>query len=311
MVKANLWEEIDKEIAGEKIINPGYNNPEVSKAIAKKLLKDQLVQMGALKEMQKKIINFYGKRDLAKQLLEIQPLHYDEIKNWWSWDIAKYHWKLTDETNILNIVNSLSDANTIKSNEKTELLEVLKQEARLKKPQKIEPTWIQFDNQIIDINTGEKFQASPDYFVTNPIPYKTNNENYEATPCLDKIFEEWVGKDRVKTLYEVIAYCLLPSYPIHRLFCLVGSGMNGKSCFLKLLKKFIGEQNVTSTELDTLLISRFEITRLHKKLVCMMGETNFNELDKTSIIKKLTGGDYIGFEYKNKKIGRASCRERV
>ncbi|KKK80316.1 hypothetical protein LCGC14_2824730, partial [marine sediment metagenome] len=58
--------------------------------------------------------------------------------------------------------------------------------------------------------------------------------------------------------------------------------------------------NVCSTELDTLLNSRFEVTRLHKKLVCLMGETNFNEMSKTSILKKLTGGDIIGFEYKNK-----------
>jgi len=76
--------------------------------------------------------------------------------------------------------------------------------------------------------------------------------------------------------------------------------MNGKSCFLRLLKKFIGEDNITSTELDVLINSRFEVTRLHKKLVCIMGETNFNEMNKTSIIKKLTGQDMIGFEYKNK-----------
>jgi len=31
-----------------------------------------------------------------------------------------------------------------------------------------------------------------------------------------------------------------------------------------------------------------------------MGETNFSEINKTSIIKKLTGQDIIGFEYKNK-----------
>ena len=31
-----------------------------------------------------------------------------------------------------------------------------------------------------------------------------------------------------------------------------------------------------------------------------MGETNFNELTKTSILKKLTGQDLIGFEHKNK-----------
>ena len=31
-----------------------------------------------------------------------------------------------------------------------------------------------------------------------------------------------------------------------------------------------------------------------------MGETNFNQMNKTSILKKLSGGDLIGFEYKNK-----------
>ena len=31
-----------------------------------------------------------------------------------------------------------------------------------------------------------------------------------------------------------------------------------------------------------------------------MGETNFSELKRTSLLKKLTGGDLIGFEYKNK-----------
>ena len=31
-----------------------------------------------------------------------------------------------------------------------------------------------------------------------------------------------------------------------------------------------------------------------------MGETDFNEMKKTSMLKKLSGGDLIGFEYKRK-----------
>ena len=31
-----------------------------------------------------------------------------------------------------------------------------------------------------------------------------------------------------------------------------------------------------------------------------MGETNFNEMKKTALLKRLSGGDIIGFEYKNK-----------
>jgi putative DNA primase/helicase len=150
----------------------------------------------------------------------------------------------------------------------------------------------------MDVSTGEMKDISENYFVTNPIPWKLG-ENGE-TPVMDRIFEEWVGKEYVDTLYEIIAYCLMIDYPIHRIFCFIGAGLNGKSCFLNLLRKFIGHENCTSTELDVLLSSRFEVTRLHKKLVCQMGETNFNEMSKTSMLKKLSGNDLIGFEYKNK-----------
>jgi len=84
------------------------------------------------------------------------------------------------------------------------------------------------------------------------------------------------------------------------MFCFHGGGSNGKSCYLQLLKKFVGGKNCCATELDVLLKSRFEITRLHKKLVCLMGETNFGEMNRTAVLKRLTGNDLIGMEYKNK-----------
>lgn len=253
-------------------------------------------------EKQKKIKRgrVFSRIGQAEEFIEINPLFYDKVGLWWRWDSAEYRYKNVDEIDILNDILDCLDIDTVNSKARTEILNSLKQVARTNKPEEIKPHWIQFYDTIVDIKTGEHFKASPDYFVTNPIPWKLHPENFEKTPTIDRIFEEWVGKDYVKTLYEILAYCLIPSYPIHRLFCLIGGGMNGKSCFLNLLRKFIGNDNITATELDTLLSSRFEVTRLHKKLVCLMGETNFNEMSKTSILKKLTGGDYIGFEYKNK-----------
>ena len=303
MVKANIIERIKKGIEGKKL---EVEDEDTAKQITADWINEDREKRGLIesdvdKEKAKKIIfSYYGKRDLSKQLLQIQPLYYDENKLWWFWNKKKFRWQITDETNILNFVRELSFANTIKSKEKAEILESLKQESRLNKPKESKELWVQFKNKVYDILTGEEFEATPEYFITNPIPYPIHNEKFVNTPTMDKIFEEWVGKDYVKTLYEIIAYCLIPSYPIHRLFCFIGEGMNGKSRFLKLLKNFVGEDNVASTELDTLINSRFEITRLHKKLVCIMGETNFSEMNKTSIIKKLTGQDMIGFEYKNK-----------
>jgi P4 family phage/plasmid primase-like protien len=246
----------------------------------------------------KAIKSMFDKNQLAEDFLKIQPLYFDKARNWWAWNFEEFRWEIIDETDVLNNLKKHSSADTINSKQRTEALEALRQNAREMAPLPSKQTWIQFKDLIYDIKTDETFNASPRYFVTNPIPWKLG-EN-DGTPMMDKIFEEWVGKDYIKTLYQILSYCLIPSCPIHRLFCFIGPGSNGKSCFLELAQRFIGYSNVTSTELDILLNSRFEITRLHKKLLCLMGETDFNEISRTSILKKLTAGERVGFEYKNK-----------
>lgn len=234
----------------------------------------------------------------AQLFLKAQPYFYDKNKIWWLWDSFAYRWEVVDEVDVLNMISKSCGQDIISSKARTETLNALKQEGRNRVPKPIKPTWIQFKDKIIDIETAEEIDASPEYFVTNPIPYKVGK--VPDTPIMNKIFTEWVGEKNVELLYEILAYAILPDTPIHRIFCFVGGGMNGKSKYLELLRKFVGQQNCCSSELDRLLQSRFEVTRLHKKLVCQMGETNFNEMNRTSLLKQLSGGDLIGYEYKNK-----------
>lgn len=234
----------------------------------------------------------------TENFTQIQPLFYDKAGIWWLWNHEIKCWEISDEVDILNMISSITGKDVISSKNRAEIINSLKQSGRLNTPKPIKKTWIQFKNNIYDIKTGERFEATPEYFVTNPIPHNVSQD--PSTPTIDKIFTQWVGEDYVGCLHEILAYCLLPDYPIHRLFCFIGDGLNGKSCFLRLLQTFIGNNNICATELDTLLSSRFEVTRLYRKLACVMGETNFAEMEKTSIIKKLTGQDIIGFEYKNK-----------
>ena len=275
--------------------NPSYEEQERLRQEEK--LKKRKIEVENRKEAFK---IFIDKQEQAKKFNEIQPLFYDKAGSWWLWCADKFKWELVDEVDILNMIGDATGNDIVSSKSRTEILNSLKQQGRKLIPKPLEPTWLQFKDKIFDIENGETIKASSDYFVTNPIAYSLSETKCEETPNMDRIFEEWVGKEHVKTLYELLAYSMLPDYPIHRLFCLIGSGMNGKSCFLRLLNKFIGDENVTATELDTLIASRFEITRLYKKLVCIMGETNFSELSKTSILKKATGQDMIGFEFKNK-----------
>ena len=242
--------------------------------------------------------SIFSKKGRSQHLGELQPYFYDRTGMFWLWNKQTFCWELSDEVDILNMIDEATNEDIITSKNRAEIINSLKQQGRKNIPKDIKPTWIQFKDTIVDYETGEEFKATPEYFVTNPIPHELSE--FENTPVMDRIFAEWVGEDHVKTLYQILAYCLIPNYPLHRLFCFIGSGLNGKSKFLELLRIFVGKNNVTSTELETLIRSRFEITKLHKKLVCQMGETNFDEMARTSTIKKLTGQDTIGFEYKNK-----------
>jgi P4 family phage/plasmid primase-like protien len=277
-------------------LTPEYQLWQKEKKSVEKLQKE--VEKEETAEKFCKAIKFFtDKKHLATQFLEVQPLYYDNSKLWWIWNFENKCWELCDEVDIMNLISKHSEANTINSTERNEILESLKQESRKAKPSAIEKTWIQFKDTIVDIYTGERIDPSPKYFTVNPIPWELGES--EDTPNMDRIFKEWCGVNSV-TLFQILSYTLLTDYPIHRIFCFIGEGMNGKSKYLDLLRKFIGNNNCCSTELDTLITSRFEVARLHKKLVCMMGETNFGELSKTSMLKKLSGGDLIGFEYKGK-----------
>ena len=239
--------------------------------------------------------------DMAQRFIKKHPIFYDKSKMWWLWNHTLKCWEIIDETDILNKIDEAlkgPGTDTVNTKTKQEIIESLKRIGRKNTPTAAKRTWVQFKDKIIDVETKEEITASPKYLITNPIPWDIGES--EDTPTINKIFNEWVGEKYVDTLYEIIAYSLLPDYPLHRCFVLIGAGLNGKTKFLELITKFVGKNNTCSTELDLIMKSRFEITKLYKKLLCVMGETNFNTFSRTSILKRLIGGDVIGFEFKNK-----------
>lgn len=231
---------------------------------------------------------------------DINPFFYDKAKIFWLWNKQKYCWEMVDETDILvSIDKELRFMGQLVTNGmRMNYLEAFKQYGRTKIPLSGLKDIVQFKNMLFHIPSKKIISATPKLFCCNPIPYEIGKST--ETPVMDKLFVEWVGEKYKDTLYEIIAYCCLSDYPIHSLFCLVGSGRNGKSQYQKVIQKFFGMGNICSTELDLLIDNRFESAKLYKKLVCTLGETNFGVMAKTSLLKKLTGGDLIGYEFKNK-----------
>lgn len=237
--------------------------------------------------------------NILQEIMHELPVYYDKNKIWWLWSWNEKKWEMVDETDILISIKESLNINDIAKNKiRTEILESLKIVGRMNAP--IEPpiNWIHFKNYVYDIETQKKFTPTPKYFFMNPITRDIGES--EETPIIDKLFNEWVGEERKEMLYEIIGYCLYRDYPIHRIFCLIGGGRNGKSRYLALIQRFLGINNICTTDLDLLVDNRFETAKLFKKLVCIMGETNYNDLKNTSMLKKLVGQDTIGFEFKNK-----------
>ncbi len=245
-----------------------------------------------------KIDNF---QDNVGHFWKINPFFYDETNIFWFWIKEEYKWKMVDDVFMMSLLDKRLGfcGQTVSSSVKSNYLEAFKRVGRDHKPKPAPTKWVQFKDKAISLRSGNMYGITPDYFFTNPIPWEFGKS--EDTPIMDKLIVEWVGEEFKETAYEIIAYCCYSDYPIHIILCLVGCGRNGKSKFLGLINKFIGKENICSTELDVLLDSRFESFKLFKKLVCTMGETNFGVISKTSLLKKLTGQDLIGFEYKQKK----------
>lgn len=244
--------------------------------------------------------------DMAERFREKQPIYYDKNKLWWLWNHDSYKWEMLDETDILNTIDQALQVKTEtwKQSIKGEILECLRRVGRKHAPKLPPETWIQFKDQIYDLKTKQVFDASSEYFITNPIAWKLGES--EDTPVMDLLFREWIIKEGVQdetyvmALYEILAYSLLRFQPLQRLFVLTGEGANGKGVFTRLLKKLVGEGNYCTTDMVMLTTRSFESTVLYKKLVCLIGEVSSDDMKNTNLIKGLTGEDTIRYEFKGK-----------
>lgn len=248
-----------------------------------------------------KFTDFLG---IAKIFIKYQPVFYDKSRIWWLWNNFDKRWEMIDETDLLNAIDEHTQYPTTQGKIKYEILESLKRIGRKNKPKEPDINWIQFKDKIYNVKTKENFLATPKYFITNPIPHSVGDS--EETPAMDRIMKEWVYKEGIqdesyiRTLQEILSYCFLAAMPIHRIFCFIGEGLNGKGTFLRLIENFVGNHNKCATEIELITSNRFESSKLHKKLVCITGEIDKGIFNKTKTLKSLSGEDLIRCEIKGK-----------
>jgi putative DNA primase/helicase len=171
------------------------------------------------------------------------------------------------------------------------------------RPMPEEPPWnlVNFRNGIWDVKKGNFVQLGEDDdppFFLSQIPHEIDPEN-TTVDRINSLFIDWVGPDYVILLYELSGYSLLRCNTAQKFFNLFGGGDNGKTTYSQLLRRIVGEANISSLSIDDMMGDRFSLATLMGKLVNITGEL-MPTLRRTDKIKLLTGGDSIHAQEKFK-----------
>jgi len=157
---------------------------------------------------------------------------------------------------------------------------------------------IAVENGVLNLITGELLPFSSDYYLTVKILVKYD-PNADC-PKIKEFFKQVLHEDDIPVMFELFGFCLYRKYFIHKAFMFVGSGRNGKSTLINLLRRFLGPQNVANVPLQSFAENRFAAAGLYGKLANTFADLSSEALRDTGLFKTLTGCDTIEADRKFK-----------
>lgn len=150
-------------------------------------------------------------------------------------------------------------------------------------------------NGLLNINTLDIVPHTPDYKSVVKIP--TNYIDGASCPAITKFIGEVVGEEYVDTMFEIAGFCLIRDMPLEKMVMFIGSGSNGKSVFMQLLEKMLGD-NTDSKSLDQIDKDPYALAYLKDKLVNIGGDISSKPIENSNILKALTSREKIDTQVK-------------
>lgn len=159
--------------------------------------------------------------------------------------------------------------------------------------------YIAFKNGIYDLVTDTLLPYSPEYVITNRIPwdYIPDAQSKLAERTLNKLACD--DPSIVALLQECIGYCFYRRNELGKAFILTGDKSNGKSTFLDVIKYMLGDENISALDLKE-LGDRFSTSMMFGKLANLGDDIGDDFLSGTQVstFKKIVTGNRIKAERK-------------
>ncbi len=191
-----------------------------------------------------------------------------------------------------------------------EILGHIMRRTYIKRDNFIEPLHlICLKNGLLNIETMGVEEFTPTHIFLNKItPLFDKNA---TCPNIEKFLrevlikrEDWSNSNAditdLQTMREFIGYLLYKKIIFNRAVMLYGDGENGKSTCINLIKKFLGDKNVSNIAIQKLESNNFAVAALQGKLANLHSDLPKTALKETSKFKQLTGGDSVNAEKKFK-----------
>ncbi|QYD00692.1 primase C-terminal domain-containing protein [Lactiplantibacillus plantarum] len=159
--------------------------------------------------------------------------------------------------------------------------------------------YIALKNGLFNLENWKLQEFSPTIVIKNKIPVNYVQDAYfEPTDrTLNKIAVN--DKQLRFILEEIFGYVLFRRNELGKAFILTGDGSNGKSSYLKIVRRLVGSENTSSLDLKE-LGQRFKTAELFGKLANIGDDISNEYIKDNSEFKKLTTGETINAERKGR-----------
>ena len=157
--------------------------------------------------------------------------------------------------------------------------------------------YIAFANGVYDLKTGSLVPFSPEFVITNKIPWEYDPTTWSE--FADKTLHRLACGDQgiYDLLEEVIGYLFYRRNELRKSFILLGDKANGKSTYLDMLKTLLGDGNTSALDLSE-LGERFKTAELFGKLANIGDDIGDEFIANPAVFKKLVSGDRVNAERK-------------
>lgn len=154
----------------------------------------------------------------------------------------------------------------------------------------IDPFIVNVINGRLNIRTGEISEHSPAFydFSRVPVVYDPAARCSHTDALIERVFCE--DREAMDLFYEILGDCLIRRNFYQRAFLFYGTGSNGKSTILRLIRRFIGDENTSTIGLDQ-LVTNFVTAELENKLVNIGDDINYKPIKDSGTLKKLFSGE--------------------